>query len=67
LRYPTRGKRMQENPNSPVVKCPVCGKLDVKAVYSQALVTAAAQEALLAYRCSDGHMFLPALEAGTQR
>jgi len=50
---------MQENLGTPAVKCPVCGNPNIVAVYPQHLGTPNAEQTLIAYRCSDGHFFLP--------
>jgi hypothetical protein len=59
LRHPNRGRDMQENLGAPAVKCPVCGSLNIVAVYPQHLGMPNAKQTLIAYRCSDGHLFLP--------
>jgi uncharacterized OB-fold protein len=41
------------------VKCPICGILDSQALYPKSLGMFAAQQTIIAYRCSDGHLFLP--------
>jgi hypothetical protein len=50
---------MQENADSLDVKCPVCGNPHTVAVYTHNFGMSESPKTLIAYRCSDGHVFLP--------
>ncbi len=50
---------MQATRKLSAVKCPICGTPTGQAVYAKSLGMIAAKEKVIAYRCSDGHLFLP--------
>lgn len=54
---------MQENSGTPAVNCPVCGSPNAVAVYPQNLGMPSAKQTLIAYRCREGHTFLPPSES----
>ena len=39
--------------------CPVCGIQNPEPIYPKSLGMPAAKQSLIAYRCSNGHTFLP--------
>jgi hypothetical protein len=39
--------------------CPVCGTKNPEPIYPSALGMPVVRQALIAYRCSNGHTFLP--------
>ena len=57
-----RGPGSQQ-PRNPSVHCPVCGNSNTKPLYPKVLGMTAAKQTPIAYRCSDGHTFVPPSES----